>query len=166
MSGKKYVFCYFGTGSLPLSSVKDILPETFKDRDDIVCYVASQSIARNFRIGNVEFVNYIQANELLPHCIMTICHGGLNTITQSIESGIPLLVFPGPVFERRFNALRVREAGAGFFGELGDFTPEWIIDKLKKIESRQTNIVQLQKSFLSYHGAETAYERIMKSLDQ
>lgn len=164
--GKKYVFCYFGTGSLPLSAVQNVLPETFKNRDDIVCYVASQGIARDFSIGNVEFVNYIQASELLPHCVMTICHGGLNTITQSIEAGVPLLVFPGPVFERRFNALRVQETNAGFFGELGDFNPDWIIDKLAKIESRKTNIVQLQKSFRSYRGTETAYNAIMKALGQ
>jgi UDP:flavonoid glycosyltransferase YjiC (YdhE family) len=95
-------------------------------------------------------VNYIQASELLPHCVMTICHGGLNTITQSNEAGVPLLVFPGPVLERRFNALRVQETNAGFFGELGDFTPDWISDKLEKIESRKINIVHLQKklSFL------------------
>jgi hypothetical protein len=62
-----------------------------------LCVIASQDIARDFRISNVEFVNYIQA------------------------------------------------------GELGDFTPDWISDKLEKMESRKTNIVQLQKklSFLS-----------------
>jgi hypothetical protein len=51
-------------------------------------------------------------------------------------------------------------------GELGDFTPEWISDKLEKMESRKTNIVQPQKSFRSYRETETAYNAIMKFLGQ
>ena len=42
----------------------------------------------------------------------------VNTITQSLEAGVPLLLFPGLIFERRFNTAAVRRitewhAGSG-----------------------------------------------------
>ena len=36
----------------------------------------------------------IQAEEILPFCKLTICHGGSGTVYQSIASGTPVLCFP------------------------------------------------------------------------
>ena len=36
----------------------------------------------------------IQAEEVLPFCKLTICHGGSGTVYQSIASGTPVLCFP------------------------------------------------------------------------
>jgi len=36
----------------------------------------------------------IQAEEILPYCKLTICHGGSGTVYQSIENGVPVLCFP------------------------------------------------------------------------
>ncbi|MHB1415778.1 MAG: hypothetical protein ACYC1C_11045 [Chloroflexota bacterium] len=41
---------------------------------------------------------------MLPRCDWTVCHGGQHTIVQSLLHGVPLIVLPGPIFERRFNA--------------------------------------------------------------
>lgn len=36
----------------------------------------------------------IAADEILPYCRLTICHGGSGTVYQSITNGVPVLCFP------------------------------------------------------------------------
>jgi UDP:flavonoid glycosyltransferase YjiC (YdhE family) len=124
--GRRYVFAYVGTGALSLDSLRKVLPEVFPAGGNLTCLVGAQSIREIERIEAVEFRPYVPAQALLPHCDWTICHGGQNTIIQSLRHGVPLLVFPGPIFERRFNASKVQMAGAGLMGEVDQFTPEWL----------------------------------------
>jgi len=123
-AGKRYVFVYMGTGSLSLDTLRAVLPQVFEEAGPYRCLVGAQSIQTTERIGGVEFQPYLPAAAVLPHCDWTICHGGQNTIIQSLLNGVPLLVFPGPIFERRYNARQVQAAGAGHMGELPDFTAE------------------------------------------
>src|SRR6266545_2803496 len=115
-----------GTGSVPIQRLRDVLPQVFPGAGDVKCLLGAQSIEREECIGGVEFRPYVAANELLPHCDWTLCHGGQNTIMQSLCYGVPLLTFPGPIFERRFNAQKVQQAGAGLMGEVTDFTVRWL----------------------------------------
>jgi hypothetical protein len=124
--GRRYVFAYVGTGALSLDSLRKVLPEVFPAGGNLTCLVGAQSIREIERIEAVEFRPYVPAEAVLPHCDWTICHGGQNTIIQSLRHGVPLLVFPGPIFERRFNASKVQMAGAGLMGEVDQFTPEWL----------------------------------------
>ncbi len=156
---KKYIFCYFGTGSINIPTVIKILPKVINKMKNTVCYVASQSICKEFNIKNIYFVKYVQASEILPHCKVTICHGGLNTITQSLEAGVPLIIFPGAIFERRFNAQKVAEAKGGYMGELADFNEKWITEKIKNLNKLDAN--RLKKEFHKYHGIDTAYNKII-----
>ena len=89
---------------------------------------------------------YVPSEEILPCAELTLCHGGLNTITQSIEAGVPLLLFPGPIFERRFNASKVAENGAGFMGELSDFNAAWIRDKFERRAELRDGTARLRAS--------------------
>ncbi len=157
---KKYIFCYFGTGSISLDTVEKQLPRALKGRNDIICYMASNSIRREYSIDNVRFVNFINAHALLPHCILTICHGGLNSITQSLEYGVPVLSFPGPIFERRYNSEILQERGVGYMGELSDFNAEWIRTHLDSSQILSANLNHIQQRFKEYNGVDTAYNSI------
>ena len=55
IEGKKYVFVYLGTGSVSLKKAITILPHAFQNQNEIICYVASQSINKDSSIGNVNF---------------------------------------------------------------------------------------------------------------
>lgn len=125
-AGKRYLFVYVGTGSIAQSVLRDVLPLLLSNNDTLKVIVGGVNISKPEYLGGVEFHPYISAEALLPHCDWTICHGGQNTIIQSLIYGVPLLVFPGPIFERRFNARKVQEAGAGRMGELTDFNVEWL----------------------------------------
>jgi UDP:flavonoid glycosyltransferase YjiC (YdhE family) len=165
-TGKKYVFVYFGTASVSFEKAKKILPEVFQNYKDIICYAALHGVSENFSINNVNFVKFIPAEKLLPYCVLTICHGGLNTITQSIEAGVPLLIFSGPVFERHFNATMVQKTGAGFAGELSDFNVSWIREKFEKINTLKNTIYNLQKRFKEYKGEKIVYQRLRQFLNK
>lgn len=159
-SNKKYIFCYFGTGSISHNIIEKELPKALANRDDIRCYLATDSIKEDYSIGNVKFVNFINAKNLLPHCILTLCHGGLNTITQSLEYGVPVLSFPGPIFERRFNSEMLQNAGVGYMGELSDFNALWIENRLNIKSTLSQNLLKIQKRFKEFKGADTAYSKI------
>ncbi|MGB7537681.1 MAG: hypothetical protein WBM17_04010 [Anaerolineales bacterium] len=158
--GKRYVFVYMGTGSVRLSTLFDVLPKVFPEGSRTLCLVGSQTVSEEKRIGNVIFRPFWDAEGLLPHCDWTFCHGGHNTIIQSLANKVPLVIFPGPIFERRFNAGRVQAAGAGRFGEIPDFNPEWIAEAMRTREACAANAARLGEMIRSLGGAPRAVERM------
>ena len=160
--GRHYVFVYTGTGSVSLGTAQKILPLTFAESGDLDCIVGGQSIEKPFQIGAVSFYPYVPANELLPQCDWTICHGGQNTIIQSLVHDVPLLIFPGAIFERRYNAQKVEQAGAGQMGEVSEFTVEWLRVSLERQPEYATGAIALGKRIRSYGGATAAVEAIEK----
>lgn len=154
--GKRYVFVYLGTGAVPLPTARKVLPRVFPVTGRHICLVGAQSITSVERIGAVELCPYVSAVDVLPYCDWTICHGGQNTIIQSLMNGVPLMVFPGPIFERRYNARKVREAGAGLMGEVNEFTLEWTARALENQVACAAKAAQLGKRIRSYGGARAA----------
>lgn len=133
------------------------MPKVFPEGEDTICLVGGvQGIECVQQIGNVEFHPYLPAESILPYCDWTICHGGQNTIIQSLKNGVPLLIFPGPIFERRFNARKVQENGAGFMGELPDFNTDWLREKMAEQKSRALEAAVLGEKIGSYGGAGAA----------
>ncbi len=160
--GSRYVFVYSGTGSIPIGNLRKVLPAAFEGAPGIQCLVAAESLEREERVGNVFFAPWIPAAEILRQCELVICHGGLNTITQSIEAGVPLLCFPGAVFERRYNAEMVMKNGAGMMGEISDFNPEWIRKQYDRRGDFAPGVNRLRGDFARYSGAPYAVERIIE----
>lgn len=155
-AGKRYVFVYLGTGAVPLQTVRSVFPQVFEPAGKHLCLVGAQSLTSVERLGAVEFRPYVPAADILPYCDWTICHGGQNTIIQSLLNDVPLLIFPGPIFERRFNARKVQAAGAGLMGEVNEFTPEWIRAALEKRPVCAGKAAQLGNNIRSYGGAKEA----------
>jgi UDP:flavonoid glycosyltransferase YjiC (YdhE family) len=157
-AGKRYVFTYLGTGAVPLGTVRRVLPQVFPLNGKYICLVGAQSVTEVERIGAVEFRPYVPAAACLQFCDWTICHGGQNTIIQSLVNDVPLLIFPGPIFERRFNARKIQSAGAGLMGEANEFTPEWIQVALTKQTICAEKAAQLGMKIRSYGGAKAVVE--------
>jgi hypothetical protein len=160
-TGRRYVFVYTGTGSISLGAVQKVLPRVFEG-SDMNCIVGGQSVGKPFRLGAVEFHPYVPADELLPQCDWTICHGGQNTVIQSLVHDVPLLIFPGAIFERRYNAQKVEEVKAGRMGEVNEFTVEWLRASLKRQAEYATGAKAIGKRIRSYGGAAAAVEAIEK----
>jgi UDP:flavonoid glycosyltransferase YjiC (YdhE family) len=156
--GKRYVFVYMGTGSIRLSKVYQVLPRVFPEGSQTMCLVGSQSVAEEKRIGNVVFRPFWDAEGLMPHCDWVFCHGGHNTIIQSLANKAPLIIFPGPIFERRFNAERIQAAGAGRFGELPDFNEAWLANAMQNRTACAESAARLGEKVRSLGGAGRAVE--------
>jgi UDP:flavonoid glycosyltransferase YjiC (YdhE family) len=73
---------------------------------------------------------------------------------------VPLLIFPGAIFERRYNAQKVTQAGAGRMGEVNEFTVEWLRTSLERQSEYATGAKALGKCIRSYGGAAAAVEAI------
>ncbi len=158
--GRRYVFVYTGTGSISLDVLENTLPQLFPQDGDVTCMVGAQSLAHPYRLGGVTFRPYVPADALLPHCDWTICHGGQNTIIHSLLYSVPLIIFPGPIFERRYNAKKVMQAGAGLMGEANEFTPAWLRAAFEKRATFASQAAVLNQRIQSYGGAEAAVEAI------
>ena len=159
-SGKRYVFVYSGAGSITLTRLEEILPQVFPEGGEYVCLVGAQTVEKPYRIGAVEFKPYVPAEQVLPFCDWTICHGGQNTIIQSLRAGVPLILFPGPIFERRFNAAKVEGAGAGKMGELDQFSPQWLKDVMNNQKACAAKAGELGAKILALGGADAAVKRM------
>lgn len=149
---------------MPLDTARRVLPEVFPTGSATTCVVGAQSIPAPRRVGNVQFQPYAPAEALLPHCDWTICHGGQNTIIQSLLHGVPLIVFPGPVFERRINARMVAQAGAGVMGERNQFTADWLTTTMARRAALAGPAARLGERIRSYGGAAAAVEAISSRL--
>ena len=157
---QRCVYVYVGTGSISLDRLQSVLPTVFPTHGDRVCLVGAQSISHSYQLQAVDFRPYVPAELVLPQCDWTICHGGQNTIIQSLVHDVPLLIFPGPIFERRYNAKKVEEAGAGRMGELTDCNSGWLRTSLEKHSDYAQQAAILGARIRSYGRAPAAVEAI------
>ncbi len=157
---RRYVFVYVGTGSISLDALERVLPQVFPPGGELTCLVGAQSIQEPYRIGGVDFRPYVPAEAVLPRSVWTICHGGQNTIIQSLMNGVPLVIFPGPIFERRYNARKVEAAGAGLMGEVDEFNADWLRRAFARQAECASKAVVLGERIRSYGGAAAAVEAI------
>ena len=124
------------------------------------CFVGVQTLEAPYSSEGVSFHRYVPAEVLLPFCEWTICHGGQNTIIQSLLNNVPLLIFPGPIFERRYNAQKVKEASAGLWGEIDQFTIEWLGETMAQREVILPGTAALGAKLRRYGGPQAAVEAI------
>ena len=157
---RRCMFVYVGTGSVSLGTLENVLPRHFPAGAETCCIVGSQGVKRPYRVGAVEFYPYVPAEGILSYCDWTICHGGQNTIIQSLLHGVPLIVFPGAIFERRFNARLVEENGAGFMGELSQFNEPWLETAFSRREDCAGRAARLAERLRFYGGAAAAVRAI------
>jgi hypothetical protein len=157
-----YVFAYLGSGSLSLDALRKVLPQAFPAGGKTICLVGNQGISNPETIGNVQFLPDIDTQAVLPHCDWTLCHGGQNTIIQSLMNSVPLMIFPGSSYERRFNAGKVQSAGAGWLGEEDEFNLEWLRASLASYPICVPQAARLGHVIRSYGGAPAAVDAIAR----
>jgi hypothetical protein len=66
---------------------------------------------------NVHVFPWIPQTQLLKKAALSISHGGVHTLNECLELGVPMLIYSGDRFDQRGCAARVSAAG---FGHLGD----------------------------------------------
>ena len=104
------IVIYLGSGSVPAGKVERVVRDAFANTAMDV-YVAGASKAHD--VGNLHFAPRFDFAALLPRATCFVHHGGQNSTMDALRFGVPQIIVPGRVFERRFNAESIAAAGAG-----------------------------------------------------
>ena len=82
---------------------------------------AFKTIAGADRPPNVFAAKWLPLVQLMPRADVMICHGGISTIHECIQAGLPMLVYPFKnVLDQNGNAARVLGNGLGLVGDERD----------------------------------------------
>ncbi|HMG07322.1 MAG TPA: nucleotide disphospho-sugar-binding domain-containing protein [Mucilaginibacter sp.] len=96
--------------------------------------------------------------ELLPHLDAVVCHGGHNTVCETLLNGLPMVVIP-IAYDQSHVAGRVVRTGAGLRLNFNRFKASHLKDAVNEILQNpdyKANAGLLKQSFLDAGGTETA----------
>lgn len=159
---QKHIYVYMGSNSIAIEQIISVMRDITSAYPQYTAVICSQSITDESIERNLVQTPYIPADNILPAAEWTICHGGQNTVIQSLSHGVPLMIFPTTNSERRFNAERVEAAVAGVLGESCDFTVDWIVSRMQQHSCYKAQATALGAKINGYQGATQAVEEIEK----
>lgn len=115
------VLFYMGNGAITTKRLMDTAKAMADGPYELFVAAAGQPPLETPRLHVAPKFDF---SKLLPSSTAFINHGGQNSIMQSLLSGVPLVMIPGEVFERDYNARSVVKLGAGVRLEERNFNPE------------------------------------------
>ena len=89
-------------------------------------------------IGNIHIAPRWDFSELLDDAAIYINHGGQNSIVDGLLHGVPQIMVPGKVFERKYNAESVANTDAGIVIDFKDFDSGHIKEAFERITGSDT----------------------------
>jgi len=152
-----------GNGTVPASLTQKVVSQAFTDSNYEV-YIASKYLKPNDS-GNIHIAPRWDFDTMLHEAVCFINHGGQNSICDGLLYGVPQIVVPGKVFERRYNAKSLTDNNAGILLEFSDFNA----DKLRAAAeiainntSMKENAIALGKKLASSGGINFLVSCILK----
>lgn len=132
---KNKILVYMGNGTIPAAKMSEVIKTAFKDSKYDV-YIASSYLDKE-EDGNIHVAPRWDFNVLLDEAVLFINHGGQNSVVDGLLHGVPQLIIPGKVFERRYNARSVVDNKAGAGLSYKNFTPERVRSMADKLTASQ-----------------------------
>lgn len=87
--------------------------------------------------GNPLVVEYAPQREILSRASLTITHGGMNTVLDSLSYGVPLVAIP-ITFEQPGTGARIRWTGVGRVIPLAQLTPNRLREAIHQVSTSPT----------------------------
>jgi len=112
--------------------------------------------------GNPLVVEYAPQREVVAQASLTITHGGLNTVMDSLSYGVPLVAIP-ITFEQPGNCARIQAIGAGeiiLVSQLNEKRLRTAIQKVLSNPSYQDNARKIQQAIAISGGVKQAADII------
>lgn len=153
-----------GNGVISPKQVIKELTKAFAESDYEV-YIASEQV-KPFKKNNIIVGKKFDFSKLMPEARAYINHAGQNSIMTGLIYGVPQIVCPGGVFERRYNASSVAKLNAGVFLEANDFNSETlkrIVNDFKENPAYANNANLAGEKLLSLGGVKKAVQ-VMENL--
>ena len=104
-------------------------------------------------------------DKMLDEAVLFINHGGQNSIVDGLIHGVPQIMIPGKVFERRYNAQSVadNEAGAAIpYQELNSSKIAAVAEQLINSSEIAENAGRLENKLVSARGVNKILREMLK----
>ena len=157
------IVVYMGNGTVFAAMTEKEISNAFSGSGYEV-YIASKYLKANNK-GNIHIASRWDFNELLDEAVLFINHGGQNSIVDGLLHGVPQMIAPGKVFERRYNAVSVAKNKAGIIIPHRQFKADFIRSKAEKViasELLRRKASELGKKLSSQGGVEVILKHILK----
>ncbi len=119
-AARNKILVYMGNGTISRRKMVKEITQAFRESPYEV-YIAGQGLTAR-QDNNIHLAPRFAFADLFPETLLYINHGGQNSISGALIYGVPLLLCPGKVFERQYNAASVVKNGAGLELKTADFT--------------------------------------------
>lgn len=116
---------------------------------------------------NFAVYNYVPQLEILKKAKVFITHGGMNSTSEGLYFGIPLIIIPQEV-DQPVVARQVEKMGACIVLDKNNITPHLLktsLDKIFKDESYKNNAMIIREDFMKRGGYKKAADKIMGLID-
>lgn len=156
IGSRKNIVVYMGNGTISAKYMKKVITEAFSGSRYEV-YIASSYLKKEDS-GNIHIAPRWDFEELLEEAVLYINHGGQNSMVDGLIHGVPQIVIPGNVFERKYNAECIDKKKAGVIVPTGKFTPDVIRSNAERLigsEEISNNASELGAKLLYAGGVET-----------
>ncbi|QTL97779.1 UDP-glucoronosyl and UDP-glucosyl transferase [Iocasia frigidifontis] len=157
------IVVYMGNGTITPKRQIEVMKETFLDSSYEV-YIATKQLA-SFKEKNITVAERFDFSKLMPETIAYINHGGQNSIVDGLVYGVPQIVCPGKIFERKYNAQSIDKIGAGKIlleKEFKSSSIKNIIKEFNQTKKYYKNAKKLGEQLKKFGGAEKIVEVIEK----
>lgn len=155
------ILVYMGTGVVSTSKLQRTMIRALRGTPYEV-YLAGMS--QNADVENIHMAHRFPFSDLLPGAAISIHHGGQNSVMDALLCGVPQLVYPGRVFERRFNAKTVEKNGVGIVLNAGQFFAGDILNAVQRLTSDNSfreNSAALGKTLRSLGGSDAVADYLV-----
>ena len=137
------ILVYMGNGTVPASKMLKVVSKAFAGSGYEV-FIASKYLDKR-DIDNIHIAPRWDFDSLLHESVCFINHGGQNSICDGLQHGVPQIVVPGKVFERKYNAQSLVDNNAGVCLNYEDFNA----DTLRKTAERVINSAEMRTNALA-----------------
>ncbi|PFJ13378.1 glycosyl transferase [Bacillus cereus] len=167
LQNKKVIFISMGTVFNEQPELYKKCFEAFKDVDATVILVVGKKININQFENiphNFKLYNYVPQLEVLQQADVFVTHGGMNSSSEALYYGVPLVVIP-VTGDQPLVAKRVTEVGAGIRLNRKELTSESLRESVQKVMTDVTfkeNSRKMGESLRDAGGYKKAIEEIMK----
>ncbi len=155
------ILVYMGSGTISPKKMLDIMKKAFSSSSYQV-YIASASLKEE-TVDNIHIARRWDFGTMLDEAVLFINHGGQNSIVDGLLHGVPQIMVPGKVFERKYNADSVARNNAGVVVSAEEFNPEYIRDAAERaIRSKEmaANATALGKELAETGGMDVMIREI------
>jgi MGT family glycosyltransferase len=165
LKGKKVIYISMGTINNQLLDFYNMCMEAFEAFDGIVVL----SIGKKCQVSDFPHVpdnfmvrQYVPQLEILKHASLFLTHGGLNSVGEAINYGVPMLLFP-LMNDQFLTAKQAAGKGCGIVLDMKKMTASIVREKANEVlddPDYRKSCKVLRQSFLETGGIKKAADYI------